>query len=96
MATGEKIKITVRVIPNASRNEIVGWVGEELKIKVQAPPEGGRANKALIEFLSKVLKLARREANITAGQKSRRKTLEIAHLSLEELKNRIAQLNPEI
>ena len=96
MVENNSLNITVRVIPNASRNEIVGWVGEELKIKVQAPPEGGRANKALIEFLSKALKLPRREATIAAGQKSRRKTLQFAHLSLEELKSRIAQLNPDI
>ncbi len=90
VATGEKLKITVRVVPNASRNEIVGWVGDELKIKVQAPAEGGRANKALLEFLAKALKLSRREITIATGEKSRHKVLQFASLTLNELKNRIA------
>lgn len=92
----ENLKIAVRVVPNASRNEIVGWMGDELKIKLQAPPEGGRANKALIEFMSKSLRLARREVTIAAGEQSRRKQLEITSLSLEDLNRKISLKNPDI
>lgn len=96
MGQAGKLRIAVRVVPNASRNEIVGWMGDELKIKLQAPPEGGRANKTLIEFLSKSLQLARREVTIASGEKSRRKQLEITSLSLEDLNRKISLKNPDI
>lgn len=77
--------------PNASRDEIVGWMGSELKVKLQAPPEGGRANKALIAFLGKALGLSRKEVAIVAGEKSRHKILEFTSLTLEELEGRMGR-----
>ena len=89
MAEAERLRIAVRVVPNASRNEIVGWIGEELKVKLQAPPEGGRANKALTIFLCQALELTRRNITIIAGKKSRHKILEFSSLTLDELKRKI-------
>jgi len=66
-------EIVIRVIPNASRNEIVGMLQGDLKIKVQAPPEGGRANKYVIQVLSKALGLPKRSISILSGEKSRSK-----------------------
>ena len=41
----------VRVRPGASRNEVVGWQGEALRVRVTSPPEGGRANRAVTALL---------------------------------------------
>ena len=71
------------MVPNASRNEICGWQESVLKIKLQAVPEGGRANRALCAFLAKTLHCRQREVQIVSGEKSREKVVEIG-VSLPE------------
>src|SRR5690606_32249710 len=63
-------KLSVKVVPRASRDEIVGWLGDKLKIKIAAPPQDGRANDALEAFLAKALGLPRRAVRIAAGHGS--------------------------
>jgi uncharacterized protein (TIGR00251 family) len=48
-------KITIRVQPNADRNEFLGLSGDVLRLKIAAPPLKGRANKELVDFLSRHL-----------------------------------------
>jgi len=64
------IKITVKVVPGSSRTAIGGIMGESLKVKVAAPPEKGKANKALIDFLAKKAGVKRGNVSIAAGQTS--------------------------
>ena len=65
--------ISVKVIPNASRNEIVSWENDTLKIRIHAQPRGGKANKALIEFLSKASGISKKNITIQRGENSRQK-----------------------
>ncbi len=65
----------VKVIPKASRSEIVGWEGEVLKVRLKAVPEKGEANEELIRFLSRELKIAKSLITIVRGHTSREKTL---------------------
>lgn len=81
--------IAVKAIPNAPRNEIVGWLGDTLKVKVHAPPVEGRANEALCEFLADHFQLPRRAVTVLRGDTSRQKTIRIDGLSLAELKQRV-------
>jgi uncharacterized protein (TIGR00251 family) len=67
----------VRVIPNASRDEIAGEVDGVLKVKLQAVPEGGRANKALCALLAKEFGCRARDLRIISGEKNRNKVVEV-------------------
>ncbi len=71
------MRVTVRVIPNASRDELAGRTDGVLKIKLQAPAEGGRANRALCELLARACGCRPREVRIVSGEKSRLKVVEL-------------------
>jgi len=71
------LKITVQITANASRDEIVGWKGDRLKIKVKAPAVGGKANENLLRFLAEKLDIHRRKITIETGEKSKTKVLNI-------------------
>lgn len=73
-------EIKVKVIPKASRSEIVGWEGDALKIRLKAVPEKGEANEELIRFLSRELKIAKSLITIVRGHTSREKTV---HLGID-------------
>ncbi|MFO1452429.1 MAG: DUF167 domain-containing protein [Opitutaceae bacterium] len=82
-------RLAIKAIPNAGRDEIVGWLGEALKVKIRAPALDGRANDALCAFLAEALGLPRRAVTVATGEKSRQKWVEIAGLSLEQTRARL-------
>ncbi len=82
----------MKVIPNASRNEIVGWEGQALKIRLSAPPEKGKANHQLISFLADILEIPKRNVSLLSGTSSRKKRVSIEGITLEELKEKILYL----
>ena len=82
--------IAVKVIPNSSRSEISGWLGEVLKIKVSAQPEKGKANISVIKVLSEALNIREECITILSGSTSQRKTVEIRGLSHESVKKVIS------
>lgn len=81
--------LAIKAIPNAPRNEVVGWLGDALKVKVHAPPVEGRANEVLCEFLADTLGLPRRAVTVLRGDTSRQKVLRITGLSLGVVKARL-------
>lgn len=70
-------RLTVRVIPNASRSEVVGLEGATWKIRLAAPPVDGKANETLVRFLADVLDLAPSEIDLVKGHTSKTKILDI-------------------
>ncbi|MCB2170083.1 MAG: YggU family protein [Deltaproteobacteria bacterium] len=87
--------IDVRVQPKSSKNAIVGIHGEALKIKLNAPPVEGKANKALIQLLAKLLKCPKSNVKIVSGQASRNKRL-LIHIhnndDIESLKESLKKI----
>jgi len=83
--------LAVKVIPGASHNEICGWLGETLKVKLSAPPVDGRANDALVEFLAETLGLPRRAVALVRGETARQKLVRIDGLALAEVKKRLVK-----
>jgi uncharacterized protein len=82
--------LELKTIPNAPRDEIAGWLGDALKVKVHAPALEGRANDALLEFLAEKLGVHRRAVTLVRGDKSRHKVIRLAGLTLPEAKARLA------
>lgn len=83
--TAAGVTFTIHVQPRASRNEICGLHGGEMKIRLTAPPVEDAANKLCIEFLARSLHIAKSRVSITAGSKSRHKTVHIEGISQEEV-----------
>ena len=81
--------LPIKAIPNAPRHEVVGWLGDALKVKIHAPPVEGRANAALCEFLAGRLGLPPRAVTVVRGSTSRSKWIRIAGLALTEAKARL-------
>jgi len=82
-------RLRVRLQPNASREEVAGWQGEELRVRVTAPPVEGKANRALIELLAKELRVAKNSIAIIGGQTARVKVVNIEGLNNDELRQRL-------
>ena len=71
------MKLQIKVIPSSSKDCIVGWLENTLKIKVKAPADRGKANKAVIKLLEGHLELAKGSISITNGTTSGNKIIEI-------------------
>jgi uncharacterized protein (TIGR00251 family) len=85
-------RITVRVQPNASRNEVVAITGDILKIKIAAPPVEGKANRRLIEFLSERLNVSKSRLSVLKGENGRNKVIAIEGLDRAEVLRRLSAL----
>ena len=82
--------ITVRVSPNSKKNEIIKTT-DGIKIKIASQPVDGKANKSVIEFLSKLFKVPKSNFEIVKGQSSKDKTIFINVSDLEKI-NTIKQI----
>lgn len=71
------ITIKIRVYPKSAQSGISGIAGDVLKIRVNAPPVGGAANRELIEILSDTLLMKKTSIKIIKGHASRNKIVEI-------------------
>src|ERR1700733_8475900 len=81
------ITFAVRVIPRASRSEIVGLQGGALKVRLAAPPVDGAANNDLIRSLAKALGIFARDVKIVRGQTARLKTVRVPAACRDRLTN---------
>lgn len=70
----EDFVLKIRIVPNSSKNEII-LEDEFVKVKITAQPIENKANKALVEFLSKTFKIPKSSIEIIKGQTSKEKTL---------------------
>lgn len=85
----QTLEVTVKVVPKASAQRIVGLCpleGEKvvLKVTLTVVPEGGKANAALVALLAKTWHIAKSKISLVSGGTSRLKVLRIFHLSQEE------------
>lgn len=90
--TKEGLLLPVKVIPKSSKNAIVGWESNELKIKIKAPPHEGEANEELIRFLSKIWKIPKTRFSIESGLASRHKKILIQQVNLDQIQTLLSPL----
>ena len=83
------MKLHIKVVPKSSRNCVVGWIGDALKVCVTAPPEKGKANMAVEEVLAEALGLPKERVRIIAGMASTRKVVEVDGLEEAEMRHRL-------
>ena len=87
--TDKGATFAIRVQPRASRNAVVGELGDALKVALTAPPVEGKANEACIDFLAKLLNVARPSVTIASGESSRNKVIRVAGLSAQQVRERL-------
>ena len=76
-ATAEGVILDVKAVPGGSRDAVAGWLGEALKVKVSAPAEGGKANKAICALLAGRLGVSKGRVAVVAGAGTPRKRIEV-------------------
>jgi hypothetical protein len=74
---------SAKIVPGSSRTAITGLLNGKLKIKVSAPPEKGKANQCLVEFLAKQLGVKKNAVSIISGQTSEVKSVQVSGISAE-------------
>jgi len=84
-ATAGGVIVSVFVQPRASKNEIIGVQGEELKVRLTSPPVEGAANQSCREFFAKRIGIAKGQVELVAGDKSRHKRLLLRGLDLKQV-----------
>lgn len=73
------VTFTVRVVPRASRSEIVGLHDGALKVRVAAPPVEGAANEELVRFLARKFKTSRASVTLISGASSKQKIIRVTN-----------------
>lgn len=87
LETVEGFCIYLKVIPNASKNEICGVYNNDLiKVKIAKAPESGKANKECEKVFAKFLGLRKKDVSIVSGHTSTLKTLQIQGLTESQIK----------
>ncbi len=84
--------LPVRAQPGARRNEVRGEQDGMLKVSVTQSPEKGKANRALIELLSRSLGLRKSQFELVSGETSHHKRFLVRDVAVQELAERIAKI----
>ena len=88
------VLIRIKAVPGAKREQIAGLLGDRLKVKVSAPPEAGKANKAICAIIAKQLGLKPGAVEVVKGKSNPEKTIRIAGITAPEARARLS-LDPD-
>ena len=81
--------LRLKVTPSASRDAVVGWQGDVLRVHVRAPAQRGKANDAVLRLLAAALGVERRRLRIVRGETSRQKVVSVDGLDEAEIRARL-------
>ncbi|MCH8344620.1 MAG: YggU family protein [Planctomycetes bacterium] len=88
---GEDVLIWIKAVPGASRNEITGVIGDRLKVRISAPPEGGKANRAICKIVAQALGVKTQQVTIEKGQTKLEKLLCVSGVDAQMVRSRLAK-----
>ena len=80
------LTFTIRVVPRASKSEIVGEVEGSLKVRIAAPPVDGAANGEVVKVLAKAFGVAKSNVSIVSGETSKTKRVRVIGATPEQLR----------
>lgn len=83
------VTVTFKIVPGSSKTAVCGSYGEMVKVKVAAAPEKGKANKCLINFLSKKLRINKNDVTIISGETGPIKQVKFSNLSVEKIRSEL-------
>ncbi len=92
-AKDDKIILHLYLQPGAKRDEVVGLFDQMLKIRIASPPVEGKANKALLKFLSVKLGVKISQISIQGGEHSRMKTVQVDGIDYSHAYNRLLHID---
>lgn len=91
---GEAVLVRIKAVPGASRDQLAGLLGDRLKVRVSAAPEGGKANKAICALIARRCGLRPNEVSVITGMTSPLKTVQISGLDADAVRR--ALLDPGV
>ncbi|PSH04709.1 MAG: YggU family protein [Acidobacteria bacterium] len=83
--TSHGAQFALRVQPRASRNAFAGLMGDAIKLAITAPPVDGKANQAVIEYLSEFFRVPKASITIVSGETGRNKLIAIRGMSAAQV-----------
>ena len=86
----EHCVLQIKAAPNSAKDAIQGWLGDSLKVRLQAPPTDGKANERLCAFLAETLSLPKGAVTLVSGASSRQKRVSIRGLSEQQVREKFA------
>jgi uncharacterized protein (TIGR00251 family) len=78
------LSLAVHATPKSGRDEVVGWRGSELSVRVTAAPEGGKANAAVCKVIASALGVPKSSVRVVRGEVSRHKILQVDGVTQSE------------
>ena len=87
----DAVVLRLHVQPGAGRTAVVGRHGDALKVRVAAPPEGGRANAAVTALVASTLGVKDDQVELTSGQSSRSKRVKVTGVELDDVRRLLTE-----
>lgn len=84
-ADGPSATVSVRVVPRSSKEGVAGFEGGIVRIRLNAPPVEGKANEALVRFLSKAVGVPKSRITLVTGERGRSKIVRVDGITREAL-----------
>lgn len=88
-ASDGSVRIALKVVPGAKRDEIAGPLGDRLKVRVAAPPEDGKANKAVCAVIAAALGIKPKSVSVVIGLASPEKIVRVEGVEESEVRRRL-------